>query len=109
VSEVRYYTDEHVSRAVIRGLRQRGIDVLTVVEANKLSASDEAHLAFAFAEGRIIFTQDDDFLRLAAADRSHAGIVYASQEVTIGRIIQGLLLIHSVLTAEEMAGHVEFL
>jgi len=28
-----------------------------------LSASDEAHLARAQAEGRVLFTQDDDFLR----------------------------------------------
>lgn len=61
--EVRYFTDEHVSRAVLRGLRQRGVDVLSVPEANKLGATDEEHLAFALAEGRVVFTQDDDFLR----------------------------------------------
>ena len=27
---IRIYTDEHVPRAVVRGLRQRGVDVLTV-------------------------------------------------------------------------------
>jgi predicted nuclease of predicted toxin-antitoxin system len=109
VSEVRYYTDEHVSKAVVRGLRQRGIDVLSVVEANKLGATDEEHLAFAFSERRVMFTQDDDFLRLASLGRAHAGIVYASQDVTVGHAIQGLLLIHRALTAEEIAGNIEFL
>jgi len=47
VSKIRYYVDEHVSRAVVRGLRQRGVDVLSVPEANMLGASDEEHLAFA--------------------------------------------------------------
>lgn len=109
MSEVRYYTDEHVSKAVIRGLRQRGIDVLSMVEANKLGASDEAQLAFALAQGRVLFSQDEDFLRLASFGAPHAGIVYAAQQVAIGHVIQGLLLIHRVLTAEEIVGNVEFL
>ena len=33
---VRFYTDEHVPRAAIRGLRQRGVDVLTAAEAGLL-------------------------------------------------------------------------
>lgn len=106
MTEVRYYTDEQVSRAVIRGLRQRGVDVTSVPEADKLG---EEHLAFALAEGRVIFTQDDDFLRLAAGGKVHAGIVYAPQHIPVGRIIQGLMLIHALLTAEEMIGKVEFL
>lgn len=61
MSQIRYYTDEHVARAVIHGLRQRGIDVLSVPEADMLTASDEAHFAFAAAQGRVIFTQDTDF------------------------------------------------
>jgi hypothetical protein len=41
---VKFYTDEHVARAVVNGLRQRGVDVLTVVEAGMRTASDEEHL-----------------------------------------------------------------
>jgi len=63
VSKIRYYTDEHVSKAVIRGLRQRGVNVLSVPEAQKLGATDEEHIAFAHAEGRVLFTQDEDFLK----------------------------------------------
>jgi uncharacterized protein with PIN domain len=54
VEAIRFYTDEHVPRAVVGGLRQRGIDVLSVAEANMLGADDEALLAFALAEGRVI-------------------------------------------------------
>ena len=64
---IRFYTDEHVARAVVRGLRQRGVDVLTVPEADLLGASDDEHLRRARAEGRVVFTQDEDFLRLHAA------------------------------------------
>lgn len=44
MSKIRYYTDEHVAKAVIRGLRQRGVDVLTTPEANQLHAADRDHL-----------------------------------------------------------------
>jgi uncharacterized protein with PIN domain len=109
VSKVRYYTDEHVAKAVARGLRQRGVDVLTVSEANRLGAADEEHLAYAFTESRVVFTQDNDFLRLASSGKAHAGIVYAPQHTPIGEIIQGLMLIYQVLEAEEMMGNVEYL
>ena len=109
MSKIRYYTDEHVAKAVIRGLRQRGVDVLTVPEANKLGVDDEGHLAFALLESRVVFTQDDDFLRLASSGNAHAGIVYAPQHTPIGEIIQGLMLIYQVLEAEEMIGKVEYL
>ena len=106
---VRFYADEQVARAVVRGLRQRGVDVLTVAEAGLLGAPDEKHLALARTQGRVIFTQDDDFLRLHAAGLEHAGIVYAVQGARIGDIIRGLMLIHDLLEAEAMVGHVEFL
>jgi predicted nuclease of predicted toxin-antitoxin system len=106
--KVSFYTDEHVSRAVIQGLRHRGIDVLTVPEAGLMGASDEEHLSRALQESRVIFTQDDDFLRLAAAGHPHAGIVYAPQHSSVREILHGLLMVYEVLGAEEMAGQVEF-
>jgi uncharacterized protein with PIN domain len=106
---IKFYLDEHVSRAVAKGLRQRGADVLTVPEAGMIGASDEEHLALAEREGRVIFTQDDDFLRLSAQGYPHAGIVYARQPTQIGEIIYGLMLILQVLTPEEMRNHIEFL
>lgn len=109
MAEVRYYTDEHVARAIIRGLRNRGIDVLTAQEAMMLGASDDAHLTFAQSEKRVLFTQDADFLRMAATGVAHAGVVYAHQRTSIGQIIRGLVLVHQVLDAEEMAGQIEFI
>ncbi|HMB90979.1 MAG TPA: DUF5615 family PIN-like protein, partial [Rhodothermales bacterium] len=91
------------------GLRRRGIDVLTVVEAGMLGASDADHLALTRRQGRVIVTQDEDFLRLAAEGVDHAGIVYAPQGQSIGAMVQGLMLIAQVLTAEEMHGHIEFI
>lgn len=109
MATIKFLTDENVSRAVVMGLRRRGVDVLTVAEAGNLGASDEAILGIARETERVIFTQDDDFLRLAAIVPDHRGIVYTSQENTVGEIIRGLMLIYQVLEAEEMAGHVEYL
>jgi len=53
--EIVYHTDEHVPTAVITGLRARGVDVVTSQESGLLAASDEQHLAYAAAEGRIVF------------------------------------------------------
>jgi len=107
--ESKYYMDEHVPKAVTTGLRRRGIDVLTTQEANLLAASDEAHLALANREERVVFTQDADFLRLHAEGVPHAGIVYAHQQTRIGAIVRGLVLIFRILEPQDMRNHVEFL
>ena len=105
---IRYYTDEHVSRAVIGGLRQRGVDVLSAPEANRIGVPDHEQLAFALAEGRVLLTYDTDYLGLHAAGVNHAGIVYANQSTPV-EIIRGLMLIYQVLESAEMVGQVEYL
>lgn len=107
--KIKFYADEHVPRAVVRGLRERGMDVLTVSDAGLLSASDEEHLQFAHSEGRVLVTQDSDFLRFHALGSPHAGIIYVLHQSSIGDMIRGLMLIYQVLEAEEMHRHVEYL
>lgn len=109
MARIRFFTDEQVSKAVVMGLRRRGVEVLTVPEAGTPGASDAEQLRLARDEQRVIFTQDDDFLRLAAAGTRHAGVVYATQDRPIGEIIRGLMLIHEVLEAEEIVDRVEYL
>lgn len=106
---VRYYFDEHISGAVAKGLYSRGIDVLTLVDAEMLGASDEEHFAFAREEGRTIVTYNDDFLRLADQTSDHPGVVYAPQSRGVGEMVRGLALIADVLSPDEMRGHIEFL
>ena len=107
---IRFHLDEHVDPAIATGLRARGIDVKTTIEAGLESASDEAQLRFALAEQRVLFTQDRDFLRMHAAGATHAGIAYCAQQKTsVGDIIRHLALMHDCLDEEEVAGQVEFL
>ncbi|MCZ7666945.1 MAG: DUF5615 family PIN-like protein [Chloroflexi bacterium] len=72
-----------------RGLRLRNIDVLTAQDAHMLGASDEEHLKLATHLNRVVFTNDDDFLKLQAAGFEHAGIAFAHQRTSIGRVSAG--------------------
>jgi len=106
---MKIYTDEHISKAIIIGLRKRGVDVLSVHETGMYAATDTQHLQMARNEGRILLTRDKGFLRLNAERVVHSGIVYARHGLSIGEIIRGLILIHGTLGQGGMNGHVEFL
>lgn len=84
------------------------VDVLSLEEAGMRGARDDEHLALATSQHRTIFTQDTDFLKLTNDGRPHAGIMYAFQGTSVGAIVRVLVLIHHVLSAEEMAGKIEF-
>lgn len=82
----------------------------TTVGAGLIGATDLIHLRFAAASGRVIVTQDDDFLRLHAQGVAHAGIAYCQQHsMSVWQMLRRLILIHDLLSPEEMAGRVEFL
>jgi predicted nuclease of predicted toxin-antitoxin system len=105
---IRFHLDEHVDPAVAAGLRARGIDVTTPQELSLLGDDDPFVLAHATAGGRVLFTEDADFLRLNAAGTPHAGIAYCHQQTrSIGEIVRGLTLIWQVLEPDEMSGKVE--
>lgn len=107
---IRYHLDEHIDFAVAQGLRRRGIDVTTTPDAGLLSADDSDHIAFAVASGRVIVSNDPDFLRLHDQAVEHAGIAYCHQQTrSIGEMISALELIWEVLEPEEMQNRVEFI
>ena len=107
---IRYHLDEHCPNAVAHALRRHGIDVTTSADAGLLRAGDESHVDFALREGRVIFTQDDDYLSLNARGVPHAGITYCHQQTrSIGEIVESLVLIWEVYDPEEMANRVEYI
>ena len=107
---IRFHLDEHISSHIAAGLRRRKIDVTTAADAGLAGATDEAHLKFAASCGRVMVTQDDDFLRLHAQGVPHAGIFYCRQQsASLGEMLRRLILIDELLAPEEMSGRVEFL
>jgi predicted nuclease of predicted toxin-antitoxin system len=107
---IRFHLDENVANAIARGLQRRGIDVTTTHSAGLLGASDPEQIAYANAENRVIFTEDDDFLVLTHLGIAHPGIVYCKQmSRTVGEIIKCLELIWELCELEEMRNHIEFI
>jgi predicted nuclease of predicted toxin-antitoxin system len=107
---IRFHLDEHVPTAIADGLRRLGVDVTTTPDAGLIGATDPTQIAYAVATGRMIFSQDDDFLVLAASGVEHPGIAYCRQNTrSIGEIIHGLQLIWEVLEPDEVRNRVEYL
>lgn len=109
-----FYLDHHVPVAIAVGLRQRQIDVLTADEDGRADWGDDRLLERAFQLGRVVFTQDRDFLVLAAdwqrQHRDFAGMVYGHQlRVTIGGAVHDLALIATLISLDAMRNRVEFL
>ena len=81
--------DHNVHPGITQGLRDRGIDCLTALEDSRAAAEDIAILLRAADLGRVVFSQDVDFLVITAdwiaSGRPFAGVIYASQMgITIG-------------------------
>jgi hypothetical protein len=116
MSEVRLYVDEGAGEnAVVQGLRARGVDVPTTIEAKRYGVPNGDQLAFAVQQRRVIYTFNvSDFSRLHSEylrqGVEHSGIiVLPDQRYSIGEKIRRLAgLIHNV-SAEEMINRMEYL
>ncbi len=106
---IRFHLDENMQNAIAAGLRLRGVDVTTTVEANLRESSDEEHLLYAIATGRVVVTQDDDFLSLAPHYPQHPGIVLWNRKRHFGSLIRDLDTLCEARSAEEMVGCVVYL
>lgn len=104
-----------MTHALVRGLRARGIDVATALEANMIERSDESHLTFAADANRTLYSFNvGDFYRphakFLAEKREHAGLTLSrQQQYTVGEQLRRLLRLTATIPAEEMKNRVEFL
>lgn len=84
--QIRLYMDEDsLSRALVRALHIRGVDVVTAEEAGMIEQDDEQHLAYATEQGRVLCSFNiRDFHQLHTVyltqERSHAGMILAPQQ-----------------------------
>lgn len=80
----------------------------TATESGLLGAPDDEYLERSLADGRVVVTHDNDFLRLDRERYPQGGIAYCEAGTrTIGQIVSSLLLVYEVLESEEMIGRVE--
>ena len=102
---VKFYLDENLSPEIGNRLQAEGIDIIR----GALGADDPEHLQRASGMGRIVCTEDDDFLALAASVNEHGGIIKGEQEKhSIGDWVRYLRLVHAACTAEELRNTVSF-
>jgi hypothetical protein len=110
-----YLDEDAMDRVFVRQLRGRGIDVTTPEEEGTRGLLDVEQLAFATAQGRVIYTYNiPDFCRLHADyikhGKHHAGIIVCQQQrYNIGEQVRRLLSLIAAKSAEEMGDTLEFL
>ena len=104
-SPVSFYLDENLSPRILEQLRRHGIDAIR----GPLGAQDPEHLQNATAMGRVVCTKDEDFLKLAATDIEHTGIIKGEQDRhSIGDWVKYLRLVHATCDVDEMRNRVAF-
>lgn len=99
--------DVHVHRAITIGLRRRNVDVLTAQEDGSDELEDPDLLQRATKLGRVLFTQDHDFLdlpyQLLAQGIETGGAIYTAQERPIGVCVEELHLMSELVEPSELA------
>ena len=106
--------DHNVPRAITEGVRHHGVKVKTAYENGTEAARDPEILDRATDLSYVLFTQDDDFLPLAAKRQSNgisfSGVIYAHPlRVTIGRCVEDLGLIAKIAEPEDLQDQVIYL
>jgi predicted nuclease of predicted toxin-antitoxin system len=89
---LRFHLDESLSPMVARAARLKGIDITDSHSQKMLSQSDRTQWEFCQQDGRVMVTSDADFLRLAAEDPDHCGILFCITN-RIGQIVRYLELL----------------
>lgn len=111
---LKFFFDECTDEDVAVALRAHGLDVVTTSDLGRKGLTDEEQLSFAVTEGRVIYTIDRDFLRIASEwleqGRPFPGIAYHKPGQRSKReIIDLLLLMHVAYEAKDIYNRIEFI
>jgi hypothetical protein len=111
---IKIYTDVHVPRAIVHGLRLRNVEVLRAQEDGADQLSDSQLLDRASALGYVLFTYDRDLLQEAnnrqRSGHPFAGVVFAHPlNVSIGMCVRDLEILAHVYEPADMNNRVEYL
>lgn len=116
MNELGLHLDEDTeAAALVRALRNRGVDLTTSAEAGLTQATDHEQLTWAAARNRAVLTYNAaDFVRLhrefIEAALTHAGIIIAAQQkVTIGERMRKVLRLCASLGTDATQNRIKFL
>lgn len=100
------YADECVSAQIIAGARRRGTDIVTVQEEGLLGAVDAEHVERAKQLGRIILTEDYDFV--ADPGALERGLIFIKPTTTVGDAIRHIVELATLLDPIDMEHRIEW-
>ncbi|MBX3054895.1 MAG: DUF5615 family PIN-like protein [Anaerolineae bacterium] len=113
---IRLYIDEDsMSRALVRALRARGVDVTTALDEEMIEQPDLFHLQYASEQGRVLYSFNvGDFFNLHTLylqeGKSHPGMILCPQQTySVGEQMRRLLKLIATKSAHDMQNTVEFL
>lgn len=107
---VSLYLDADVDRKLAEQLRARGFEVVSAREVGNDELSDEAQLAYAAAQKRVLLTHNAKHLvplfeEWWFANKRHYGII-VSEQLPIGELLRRTLRFLNSVTADEMVNNV---
>ncbi|MBE7481029.1 MAG: DUF5615 family PIN-like protein [Polyangiaceae bacterium] len=113
---MRFAVDEDFDNDIVRGLRRRlpGVDLIRVQDAGLRGADDPAVLAWAADNARILLTHDVSTMVHHALDRVRLGrrmpgLLAVHQQLSIGAVIDDLVLIATLGDGAEWENQVRYL
>jgi len=114
--QIRLYIDEDaMARAFVQGLRARGVDLTTVIEAGMNERDDREQLQYSTAHGRVLYTFNvGHFCNIHKSymteKKSHSGIIVVNrQRYSVGEQIRRLLSLIGSTSGEDMIDSLRFL
>jgi len=114
--KIRLYLDEDTMDSILlHSLRMRGADITTAFEENMIKCTDNEHLEYAAAQGRVLYSFNVAHYHLLYTeyfekDKHHGGIILAQQQrYSVGEQMRRLLRIIGAVSAEEMRDNLIFL
>ena len=111
---IKLYMDHNVSSKISKGLRDKGIDVITAFEDNANKMEDKDLLDRSGELDRVICTHDDDFLRESAKRQKEnvffRDVIYIHQKrYSISQCINDLEYIAKENEPEDWFNRIDYL
>ncbi len=111
---MKFLADENFDNRIVRGLlrRRSDIDIVRVQDLEIAGSDDPTVLAWAARKGRVLLTHDEKTIPLYAYERlaegeTIAGVVVASDNLSIGSVIENILLIMECSSSRDWIGQVQ--
>jgi predicted nuclease of predicted toxin-antitoxin system len=109
---VRFYFDEHMRRAVEKGLTRLGHEIVMAVDVGMEGKDDDTeHLPYAQSHNLVLVTFDRPFAGRTISRTDHSGLICLSEDMRedIGRTIRVLAEFADKYSSEDAVGQVFWL